>query len=200
MFYLVKIDSGSSTVLSIPKIFSFKKDRDLEDFIHICPYKRTEGNLLITQNESYQMILKIKSHNLYGMSGTDQYRAMQNLTTFMRLYVDDMMIASLMFPVLTDRNQQFWHRMYLKALERKNRAEIEACQNQLVLLDIVEKTMDDLEFYLFLYGDSKKDILNKRKHAKRVAGQFMQLKDLSTPEVEKVICKLMNMNANFSKI
>lgn len=197
---MVKIDSGSSTILSIPKIFSFKKDRELEDFINICPYKRMEENLLVTRNESYQMILKIKSHNLYGMSGNDQYRAMQNLTTFMRLYVDDMMIASLMFPVLTDRNQQFWHRMYLKALERKNIAEIEACQNQLVLLNIVEKSMNDLEFYLFLYGDSKKDILNKRKHAKRTSGQFMQLNDLTPLEVEKVICKLMNMNANFSKI
>lgn len=197
---MVKIDSGSSTILSIPKIFSFKKDRELEDFINICPYKRMEDNLLVTRNESYQMILKIKSHNLYGMSGNDQYRAMQNLTTFMRLYVDDMMIASLMFPVLTDRNQQFWHRMYLKALERKNMAEIEACQDQLVLLNIVEKSMNDLEFYLFLYGDTKKDILNKRKHAKRTSGQFMQLNDLIPLEVEKVICKLMNMNANFSKI
>lgn len=170
--------------------------KGLTSMIEVFPYKRMEDGFVVDVEEKYQAYLKIGTRNVYALSGSEQQTVMDHFTTLVRLYAEDISIISLMFPAGTESQQVFWRRHLLQARRRKNRAQIQACQEQLGRMLWIEQNLSNLDFYLIVYADSKKVLIEKVKDIKRNGGMSLNITDTEPEIVERILFKLNNMNTD----
>lgn len=177
-------------------IFSSRKKRYLS-ILEKFPYKRIEklGDLttVVTKTDGYQVFLKIKTRNIYSISGGDQFQLMDSFNAFCRTYADDFCIYSLMFAANTNEGINFWTRKLQQAQERKNKMQTAICREQIMKIIWVSKNISNMEFYLALYASSMSDAADKVKLATWNGGAGIQLEVLNEDEVEKLLFKLNNM-------
>lgn len=194
---MVQVKKGKKKATGkVAFIFSASKRRYVSMLEKIA-FKRIEflGDqpILVTKNDTYQAILKIKTRNIYSISGEEQVQLMDSFTMFCRMYVDDFCIYSLMFAANTDELVNFWTYKLQQAVGRKSEVQTKICNEQIFKMIWVAKNIANLEFYMALYGDTPTDLADKIKLATWNGGTGIQLEKLDEKEVEKLIFKLNNM-------
>lgn len=177
-------------------IFSNSKKRYMSMLEKIA-YKRIEflGEypVLVTKKDTYQVILKIKTRNIYSISEAEQYQLMESYTLFNRMYVDDYCVYSLRFAANTDEGVNYWTRKLQQAIGRKNEMQAKICTEQIMKLIWVSKNIANQEFFMALYADTLAELEDNIKLATWNGGAGIQLKGMEEEEVEKLIAKLNNM-------
>lgn len=186
-----------ATLLEKSTVFSLKREKKsgktsiIKDF----PYKRMEGSFLIDKNNKYQTFLKISTQNVFSLSDEEQSKLMDSLTTLLRVYVDCLNIISMKFPPGLDKNVQFWQQKLLEGRNSGNMPQVISCQENLNKLYWVEKNLPELEFFLMVFGETKDELESNIKIVKRFSSEI-ETSNLSAQQVESIVYKLCNMNAD----
>lgn len=158
------------------------------------PIKRMDQNDVVKSDDSYLAFLKVSTQDINGLSAEEQYQAQKQLDTFMRIYDDDTSILAMKFPANIDPNVIFWNKKLANAKRKGNMAQAIVCSEQIRRLVWVEMNLSNLDFYLMVYGKTKKDIVMAKTLAKRSAGSLIKVKDVSSIQSEKILTKLFNLN------
>lgn len=194
---MVQIKSRKQSILSFLKgIFSKighgKKEQN--STFELVPFKCMEENNLVKTDGTYTAFLKIKTKNINSLSSDEQYRVMHQLELLMRIYDSDLSITSMMFPTNVEENMRIWSKRLLEAKKAKDTPRIRACQAELRRIRWIEINLSNLEFYFQIYGDTKKELNEKKKLIKRLGGTILGVTDISPKDTEQIVYKLLNMN------
>ncbi|MDH6364516.1 hypothetical protein M2139_001493 [Enterococcus sp. PF1-24] len=168
--------------------------KDLYEVIEVFPYKRMDGDYLVTKNDTYEAIYKVETKNIYDLSLAERYQVMDSLTNLCRLYVEDLCILSMMFPSSTEVNQNYWREQFIQAQEQMNLERMEAAKNQVNVQMWVEKQLANHEFYIFVYGNNKTELIENGKRLIRNSSSDLAIKAVKADHVEKILFKLFNPN------
>lgn len=160
----------------------------------VVPFKRRIKNIAVTHNNRYISYLKVTPKNLGNLNGAEQYQMMHQFEILERTYDEDHAILSLMFPPNTTENVRFWTKMLQEARHQRNMAKVETCKRQLDKLTMVRRFKPNQEFYIVVYADSIKEMLERKELLIRLGGNALGLKELSDEEFEQVQFKECNMN------
>ena len=160
----------------------------------VVPFKRRIKNMAVTHNNKYISYLKVTPKNLGNLNGTEQYQMMHQLETLERTYDYDHAILSLMFPPNVNENVLFWTKMLQEARQQKDISKVTTCKRQLEKLSMVKRFKPNQEFYIVVYADSVKEMLERKELLIRLGGNALGLKELSEEEFEQVQFKECNMN------
>lgn len=160
----------------------------------VVPFKRRVGNIAVTKNETYISYLKVTPKNLGNLNRTEQEYIMRQFENLERTYDYDHAILSLMFPPNVTENVKFWTKMLQEARQQRNIAKIETCKRQLEKLAMVRRYKPNQEFYIVVYGDSLKEIQERKELLTRLGGNALGLKELSPEEFEEIQQKECNMS------
>lgn len=194
---VVQIKSRKQSILSFLKgIFSKKGNgkKELHSTFELVPFKCMEENNLVKTDGTYTAFLKIKTKNINSLSSDEQYRVMHQLELLMRIYDSDLSITSMMFPTNVEENMRIWSKRLLEAKKAKDTPRIRACRAELGRIRWIEINLSNLEFYFQIYGDTKKELNEKKVLIKRLGGTVLGVTDISPKDTEQIVYKLLNMN------
>jgi len=204
----LRIKETKSKKASLSKIFDVFRQSDLS-MLEIIPYKNitAEGYLIDRQNH-YQCILKVETKDLLSLNSSDLKRLISQFTDLNRIYLENYKIISLTYSSETVEQRNFWkekikqHRKELEnnpisALEKKQlQVKLSLAKDNFRRVKWVEESLEELSFFIIVYGDTQKEVETKAKEMTRLGGSILKLNRLLSSEVEVIVEKLLNMNSN----
>lgn len=183
---------------------------NIKSTLEIAPYREVDiqNQLLVDRNGQYQSFLKIRTVDLKTMNFQNLSSWMEQLALMCRVYVPAFKILSLTNAAETTEQQLFWQRQFernTKKLQRvttpKEKAEL-LQQNRLIKENIhrvqwVEQELNELAFYLVIYGETVEEIIKNRNDMIGFGGRQFSLKVLNGKELEKIAFRLQNMMSEY---
>lgn len=174
------------------------QDRSIMDLLG---YRSCQNGLLLDREGQWQAILKVRSNDLDALSVSAQIEYMDALTSIARTYTPDIKILVATTPVDTSMQQRYYSRLLLTASQhaaqsrsRNWHARRGLAAEELRKVTHVGNSRNDLNFYLYVYGETKQTLLKNVASLQKMGSNTYGLTMLGTEDVIEVLYRVNNPN------
>lgn len=187
---LMKKKKGNSTaILDEKNVISEKKVKDKK-----AKVKSSFGDISpvvdITNNDFFEMrsgeyleIIQIETKDIYSLNSSDLNDDVSNLSNFYTAFTSDIKIVPLNVPLNLEEQKDHIYRQIKKC---KNQVYKALLEERLKELQALEQSRTNREYFIFLYADEEKKLLEKLHQAKMLLSR-------SNPPVELTVEKKINI-------
>lgn len=174
------------------------QDRSIMDLLG---YRSCQNGLLLDRDGQWQAVLKIRTNDLDALSNSAKIEYMDALTSIARTYTPDIKILVATTQVDTSVQQRYYSRLLLTASQhaaqspsRNWHARRELAAEVLRSVTHIGNSRNDLNFYLFVYGETKQTLLKNVASLQKMGGTTYGLTLLDTDDVGEVLYRVNNPN------
>ncbi|QQK77832.1 hypothetical protein HUG15_21130 [Salicibibacter cibarius] len=151
-----------------------------------------DGAFVLQGDRGYADMFQVRSKDVYAQSDQETEFDILALTQFLRAFDADIKIVSLNFPV--NMAVQISHLQ--KKIDANDSPLIDHfLQKKKAELEFLEKHRTNREFYLYVYGETVKDLTERCQFARRKLQRTIPMENLETTKKLDVIYKLNNQNS-----
>ena len=177
--------------------FNFKKEKKKKikkldkNILEYQYFISIDDNKIIhhKNNNEFVKIFKIETIDILNLNESEENIIIEDNIAFYRKYLEDFKIISMRFPCDFKIQIDFFKN---KLDKEKNEFRKKFLNLKIQELEYLEDTTYNLEFYLYLFS---KDYDNLIRQINEIKQEFpTKLLDLDTDKIERIICKLNNMN------
>ncbi|GAA0463146.1 hypothetical protein [Alkalibacillus silvisoli] len=171
-----------------------KRERAPDRIADIIPIRdmSDDGAIELQDGQGYMDVFQLTTKDVYAQSDAEAEMDILGLTQFLRAYEADIKIVSLNFPV--NMTPQLAH------IQQKIDANASPLIDRFLLkkkveLEFLEKHRTNREFYLYVFGDTIKDLSERTQFTRRKLQRVLPLSTLSNSKKLDVTYKLNNQNS-----
>lgn len=180
------------TNLKTEREFKEKKPVVKSSFGDIVPViDVTNNDFFEMRSGEYMEIIQITSKDIYSLNASDRNNDISNLANFMLVYTDDIKIVPLNVPMNLEIQKRLIHK---KIKQNKNPAYQFFLESRLAEFQNLEKHRTNREYFIFIYADDEKKLLEKIYQIKNLLARSNPLVDLSLEKKLNILFQLFNPN------
>lgn len=170
-----------------------KKVKVLPSFADITPIIDISNNdFFEMRNGEYLEILQITSKDIYSLNESDKDNDIFSLTYFFQAYLGSVKIVPLNTPV----NLELQKNNVIRRIRRnKVPAYLPFLEKKLSELEFLEKHRTDREFFIFVYAEDEKTLLERKTHVRKLLAQSNPVIELPVTKKVNVLYQLFNPNS-----
>lgn len=150
------------------------------------------GDNFIKTKSGYLNLYQIIGINIIALNEIEQFKIIDDFSSFIRSYNEDYKIIIMNFPVSTVVQQQH-------LLEKINKCENELFKKQLEVkleeLKILEKDKTNTEYYLVTFHNENVNLEIEQRSLEKCLNRNFNLIELDLEKKLKILCKLHNLNS-----
>lgn len=170
-----------------------KKVKVLSSFADITPFVDISNNdFFEMRNGEYLEILQITSKDIYSLNEKDKDNDIFSLTYFFQAFLGSVKLVPLNTPV----NLELQKNNVIRRI-RRNRvpAYLPFLEKKLSELEFLEKHRTDREFFIFVYAEDEKTLLERKTHVRKLLAQSNPIIELPVIKKINVLYQLFNPNS-----
>ena len=170
-----------------------KKVKVLPSFADITPIIDISNNdFFEMRHGEYLEILQITSKDIYSLNESDKDNDIFSLTYFFQAYLGSVKIVPLNTPV----NLELQKNNVIRRIRRnKVPAYLPFLEKKLSELEFLEKHRTDREFFIFVYAEDEKTLLERKTHVRKLLAQSNPVIELPVTKKVNVLYQLFNPNS-----
>lgn len=169
-----------------------KKSKVKSSFAEIAPI------IDITSNDFFEMrggefleIIQIETKDIYSLNTNDLNNDITNLNYFYTAYTHDIKIVPLNVPLNLEEQKDNIHKLIKK---NKNPAYSEILNARLEEFELLEQNRTNREYFIFLYADDEKKLLERIQHAALLLNRSNPVIKLSIQKKQNILHQMFNPN------
>lgn len=169
------------------------KKKVLSSFADISPIVDiTDSDFFEMRNGEFMEILQITSKDIYSLNETDKDNDIYSLAHFFQAYLPSVKVIPLNTPV----NLEIPKRHVMRDIRRnQNPYYLPHLEKKLKDLEFLENNRTDREFFLFIYANDEKAMLENKVHARKLMARSNPLRELSLEKKLSILYQLANLNS-----
>lgn len=168
---------------NLPKI-----EKGVQDKIEILDV--TDDEFFKTKS-GYLNIYQIKGKDVDGLSEFEEENIIKNFMRFLRIYIYDLKIIMMNFPINTTEQQEYILRKIKKSNKDLYKKFLYEKLDELVDL---EKNKTNIEYYIMIFIDKEESSLEKVRTLMRSRNKDCNLLPLTLEKKLRIVYKLNNLN------
>lgn len=152
----------------------------------------------ITNNDFFEMrsgeyleIIQIETKDIYSLNSSDLNDDVNNLANFYTAYTSDIKKVPLNVPLNLEEQKDHIYRQIKKC---KNQVYKALLENRLEEFQVLEKNRTNREYFIFLYADEEKKLLEKLHQAKMLLSRSNAPIELTTEKKINILNQMFNPN------
>ncbi len=163
-------------------------DKDIFDYQYFISID--ENNIIHHKKlGQFVKIFKIETIDILNLNESEQNAVIDDNTAFYKKYLEDFKIVSMRFPCNFSKQITFFKN---KLETEENTFRRKFLNLKIQELEFLEDETYNLEFYLYIFSNEYDNLLRQTESIKK---DFpTKLLDLEKDKIERVVCKLNNMN------
>ena len=158
----------------------------------LLPFLNIADDGSIQTKYGYMEIYQIDTKDLNSLTSDEVNIHINEHTTFLRGYSDDIKIICMSYPVNTEVQQKH---LSNKIQNTDNLIYIKFLNKKLERLKLLEKLRTNKEFYFVLYFENERDKREKEIYIQRRANRAMGIEPIDIDKKVKILYKLNNQNS-----
>lgn len=139
----------------------------------------------------YLEIVQIESKDIYSLNETDLQNDINTLAIFYATYIDDLKIVPLDVPLSLERQKAY---IAQRMRNNKNPAYETFLKARMKELENLEKYRTNREYFLFLYSDDEKKLLEKVQRVKSLLSRSNPVIGIPLEKKTNILFQLFNPN------
>lgn len=169
-----------------------KKAAVKSSFAQISPIVDvTNNDFFEMRSGEYMEIIQIESKDIYSLNDTDLSNDIQNLSTFLTAYMEDIKIVPLNIPLNLEKQKRFIHK---RLRQNKIAAYQSFLESRLREFDNLEKHRTNREYFIFMYSEEEKKLLEKLHQIKNLLARSNPVTELSLEKKINILFQMFNPN------
>lgn len=192
-----KKKENSTAILDEKNVISEKKVKDKK-----AKVKSSFGDISpvidITNNDFFEMrsgefleIIQIETKDIYSLNDSDLNDDVNNLTNFYTAFTSDFKIVPLNVPLNLEEQKDHIYRQIKKC---KNAVYKSLLEERLKELQVLEQSRTNREYFIFLYSDEEKKLLEKVHQAKMLLSRSNSPVVLTVEKKINILFQMFNPN------
>lgn len=194
---LKKKKENSTAILDEKNVISEKKVKDKK-----AKVKSSFGDISpvvdITNNDFFEMrsgefleIIQIETKDIYSLNSSDLNDDVNNLSNFYTAFTSDIKIVPLNVPLNLEDQKDHIYRQIKKC---KNAVYKALLEERLKELQVLEQSRTNREYFIFLYADEEKKLLEKLHQAKMLLSRSNPPVVLTVEKKINILFQMFNPN------
>ncbi len=169
------------------------KKKVMSSFSDISPIVDiTDSEFFEMRNGELMEILQITSKDIYSLNETDKDNDIYSLAHFFQAYLPAVKVIPLNTPV----NLEIPKRLIMRDIRRnQNPYYLPHLEKKLKDLEFLENNRTDREYFVFLYGNDEKSMIENKLHARKLMARSNPLIELSLEKKLSILYQLANLNS-----
>lgn len=151
--------------------------------------RMTNEGVIVSEN-IYSKILQVAPRDLYSLNEDDLFNLLRKMSSFYRNYEHDLKWLTLRFPSDYTDQKNHLKSLLLKSSEKRK----EILQLKINELKTLETENQDLEYFIFFYGNSENDLEKNINQAKNLLDGELNIYEIGEEKTKIVLSKLYNQN------
>lgn len=169
-----------------------KKAAVKSSFAQISPIVDvTNNDFFEMRSGEYMEIIQIESKDIYSLNDADLSNDIQNLSTFLTAYMEDIKIVPLNIPLNLEKQKRFIHK---RLRQNQNAAYQSFLESRLREFDNLEKHRTNREYFVFMYSEEEKKLLEKLHQIKNLLSRSNPVTELSLEKKINILFQMFNPN------
>ena len=196
--YLKKNKRGNSTaILDEKNTVSEKKTKEKKkkvksSFAEITPIVDvTNNDFFEMRSGEYMEIIQIETKDIYSLNSNDLNDDVNNIANFYTAFTSDIKIVPLNVPLNLEEQKDHIYRQIKRC---KNVVYKSLLESRLKELDVLEDNRTNREYFIFLYADEEKKLLEKLHQAKMLLSRSNPAIELSIEKKTNILNQMFNSN------
>lgn len=169
------------------------KKKVLSSFADIAPIVDvTDTDFFEMRNGEMMEILQLTSKDIYSLNESDKDNDIYALAHFFQAYLPSVKFVPLNTPV----NLEIPKRNVMRDIRRnRNPYFLPHLEKKLKDLEFLENNRTDREYFLFIYGNDERALLENRAHAKKLMARSNPIIELTLEKKISILYQLANLNS-----
>lgn len=196
--YLKKNKKGNSTAILdekntvSEKKIKEKKKKVKSSFAEITPIiDVTNNDFFEMRSGEYMEIIQIETKDIYSLNSNDLNDDVNNIANFYTAFTSDIKIVPLNVPLNLEEQKDHIYRQIKRC---KNIVYKSLLESRLKELDVLEDNRTNREYFIFLYADEEKKLLEKLHQAKMLLSRSNPAIELSIEKKTNILNQMFNSN------
>lgn len=169
-----------------------KKAKVKASFAEICPIVDvTNNDFFEMKNGEFLEIIQVSSKDIYALNEMDKNNDIKNLSNFLLAYTYDFKIVPLNTPMNLQKQKDH---LYKKIKKNQSEAYKPFLEIRLRELEYLEKNRTNREYFIFLYADEERVLLDRMSHVKILFVRSNPILELTFEKKVGILFQLFNPN------
>lgn len=196
--YTKKQKKSSTAILDEQNIISIhdkkeKREKVISSFAEIIPViDIADYDFIEMRNGEFMEIVQVTSKDIYSLNENDKDNDIFSLAYLFQAFTHDFKIVPLNTPVKVELQKNNLMRSIRKC---KVPAYIPFLEKKLAELEFIEKNRTNREYFIFLYADDPKTLLERKTHIKKLLVRSNPVIELDLDKKINVLYQLFNPNS-----
>lgn len=161
-------------------------------FADICPIiDITNNDFFEMKSGEYLEIIQIETKDIYSLNDTDLKSDISNLATFYTGFTEDLKIVPLNVPLSLEQQKRYIFKRMKQNKVAAYRPFLEARMRE---LENLEKHRTNREYFLFIYSDEEKKLLEKVHQLKGLLSRSNPVTVLTLEKKINILFQMFNPN------
>lgn len=170
-----------------------KREKVISSFADIVPIiDIADFDFFEMRDGDFMEIVQVTSKDIYSLNETDKDNDIFSLAYLFQAYIPDVKIIPLHTPV----NLELQKNNVIRNIRRcKEPAYIPFLEKKLAELEFIEENRTNKEYFFFLYGDSVRNLQERKSQMKKLLGRSNPVIELDLTKKINVLYQLSNLNS-----
>lgn len=169
-----------------------KKKKVKSSFAEIAPIVDiTNNDFFEMRSGEYLEIIQIETKDIYSLNSNDLNDDVNNIANFYTAFTSDIKIVPLNVPLNLEEQKEHIYRQIKRC---KNIVYKSLLESRLKELEVLEKNRTNREYFIFLYADEEKKLLEKLHQAKMLLSRSNPAIELSIEKKINILNQMFNPN------
>ena len=169
-----------------------KKKKVKSSFAEITPIiDVTNNDFFEMRSGEYLEIIQIETKDIYSLNSNDLNDDVNNIANFYTAFTSDIKIVPLNVPLNLEEQKDHIYRQIKRC---KNIVYKSLLESRLKELEVLEKNRTNREYFIFLYADEEKKLLEKLHQAKMLLSRSNPAIELSIEKKTNILNQMFNPN------
>ena len=169
-----------------------KKKKVKSSFAEIAPIVDiTNNDFFEMRSGEYLEIIQIETKDIYSLNSNDLNDDVNNIANFYTAFTSDIKIVPLNVPLNLEEQKDHIYRQIKRC---KNIVYKSLLESRLKELEVLEKNRTNREYFIFLYADEEKKLLEKLHQAKMLLSRSNPAIELSIEKKTNILNQMFNPN------
>ncbi|WP_341963644.1 hypothetical protein NM897_17350 (plasmid) [Planococcus maritimus] len=169
-----------------------KKARVKSSFADISPIiDITNNDFFEMRSGEYMEIIQIETKDIYSLNSFDLNDDINNLANFFTAFTNDIKVVPLNVPLNLEEQKDHIYRQIKKSNDVAYRAFLESRLDEMKAL---EQHRTNREYFIFIYADEEKKLLEKLHQAKMLLSRSNPTTTLSIEKKTNILFQMLNPN------
>lgn len=176
--------------------------KDIKSMLDFLGYRAcTKNGLLYLKDGSVSRYLKVEPTDLFSLDDETRVKYLMAFTMFNRVFTPDYKIVILSTRIDTSQQQIYWRKLRtINMINKPSKSDIAArlqryYLNKIINLEREADSYSDINFYIQVFADNKKDLKSVVKSAKFADQGYLHLREIKKKETGEVLYRLNNLNS-----